>query len=149
MSSNRGAVDADATFIEEVTARMMAWSLSPAQSRLFAYLLVQDKPASLDQIAADLRMSKSTASEVARYLERYKMAQRYGEPGTKRALYGSSSAPGGFFFDLCRHLKDMAELTDSHAASNPSRASSDRLRKLARFYVKMQRAIESGLNQSA
>ena len=65
------------------------FGLPAATGRIFAYLLLRDQPASLDTIAADLEISKSSASVGARHLVDAGVARRLPQRGSRMVLYES------------------------------------------------------------
>src|ERR1700746_3998003 len=77
-------------FIEDMARLLSPWGVPPVAARLYGYLLLCPRPASLDQITEDLGISKSRASVAARLLVSYTLARRHREPGTKRALYAAA-----------------------------------------------------------
>ena len=55
--------------------------------RLFAFLLLQDEPQSLDALAESLRVSKASISTNARLLEERGLVERVSRPGDRRDYY--------------------------------------------------------------
>lgn len=116
-----------------------------AAARLFGYLLLCAEPASLDQIAEDLEMSKSSASVAARLLEKYTLARRRGERGSKRALYEASENYEGILKEQERLLRAMADLLKAGAQGASSRAVRKRLEGMAEFYLVTLGAMETAM----
>jgi DNA-binding transcriptional regulator GbsR (MarR family) len=72
---------------------LVSWCLGgvpQAAARLYGYLLLFSEPVSLDRMTVDLGISKSSASVAARPLEKYRLALRHGERGSKRMRYEAS-----------------------------------------------------------
>ena len=104
-------------------------------------------PASLDQISDDLEISKSSASVAARLLEKYTLARRCGERGSKRALYEASENYEGILSEQKRLLQAMAGLLKAGAHSGTSGAVQDRLEGMAEFYLATFDAMETALEK--
>jgi len=107
--------------------------------------LLSAEPVSLDRITADLEMSKSSASVAARLLERYTLARRHGERGSKRALYEVSDNYEGMLAEQDRLLQALAELLRSGAGAVASGTTRERLKEMAEFYLVTRRAMETAL----
>lgn len=114
-------------------------------ARLYGYLLLSPDPVSLDQIAADLEISKSSASVASRLLEAYMLARRRGERASKRALYEASDNYQGMLVEQNRLLGAMADLLRKNTAA-AGRAGA-RLQGMADFYQVMRQATEAALAQ--
>ncbi|HEY7199159.1 MAG TPA: transcriptional regulator, partial [Candidatus Dormibacteraeota bacterium] len=63
------------------------WGLPPNTGRIWAYLLLQPGPASLDEIAGELGIAKSGASVGSRQLVQLGLARGMGERGSRRLRY--------------------------------------------------------------
>jgi hypothetical protein len=63
--------------------------------RLLAYLLLMPAPVSLDQMADDLGVSKSSISVAARQLEQFGFARRLPQRGSRRVLYEAAESYEG------------------------------------------------------
>lgn len=128
----------DQAFIGDMAGLLMPWGMPQTAARLYGYLLLCTAPASLDSIAADLGMSKSSASVAARLLEQYMLARRRGEPGTKRALYEVSDNYEGILTGQSRLIAALAELLRKRAGSG----AASRLAEMADFYAMIGEATE-------
>lgn len=128
-------------FIDELAALVAPWGMSMTAARLYAYLQLRTEPASLDEIAADLEVSKSNASTAARLLEEVGNARRLGVRGSKRVCYVAGPAPGGGLRRQAALLGLMAELImrRRNVAEGIAR---ERLEDLARFHEKLKGAME-------
>jgi len=134
-------------FIEDMARLLMPSGVPQAAARLYGYLLLCPTPASLDQISDDLEISKSSASVAARLLEKYTLARRCGERGSKRALYEASENYEGILSEQKRLLQAMAGLLQAGAHSASSGAVQDRLESMAEFYLATFDAMETALEK--
>jgi len=108
----------------------------------YGYLLLCSEPVSLDRMAADLEMSKSSASVAARLLEMYTLARRHGQRGSRRVLYEASDNYEGMLAAQNRMLELGAELLRAGARDVASGRARDRLEEMAEFYVVSREAME-------
>jgi hypothetical protein len=74
-------------FVDDLGHLYARFGLSVTFGRAFALLLLSDQPISLEDLAAQLEISKSAASVAARDLERAGVARRSTSPGSRRVLY--------------------------------------------------------------
>jgi predicted transcriptional regulator len=74
-------------FIEDLGHTMVAWGLTRTTGRIYAYLLLRNVPASLDDMAAELDIAKSGASVASRQLVAIGLARVTGARGSRRVLY--------------------------------------------------------------
>jgi len=74
-------------FIDHVSALLGPWGMPQTTGRVYGYLLLQTEPVSLDQIAEELHLSKSTTSVSARQLVDSRLAKRHGVRSSKRILF--------------------------------------------------------------
>ena len=79
--------EAQKTFIEDMGQLMVGWGIPRNTGRIYAFLLLQRAPATLDDIATELRMAKSGASVASRQLANLGLARVAGQPGSRRVLY--------------------------------------------------------------
>ena len=136
--------EAAAGFIEDVARQLIPWGVPAAAARLYGYLLLAAQPVSLDQIAADLQVARSTAFVAARLLEQYMLARRIGQRGTKRVLYAASDNYEAMLAAQNRMVESLAEVFErgSGIAAAPAR---ERLVEVAEFYRVTQRAMDAAL----
>lgn len=139
----------DAAFIDAMAMLMAPWGWPRPVGRIYAYLLLREEPATLDEIGADLGMSKSNASVAARTLEHCGNARRQGEPGSKRIFY---SVPD----DFSGPFNAKADLLDRQVrmfGAQTERAIPDRVAerfdRLSKFYTAMRQAIEGVIADQA
>lgn len=145
--ANKGLSAARRRFTEDVARLLMPWGVPQAAARLYGYLLLNAEPVSLDRIAAELGISKSSASVAARLLEQYTLVRRRGERGSKRALYEISENYEGMLAEQNRLLEVLAELLRSGARTAASGSARDRLKEMAEFYLMTRDAMELALRR--
>ena len=126
---------------------MAPWGWPSPVGRIYAYLLLRVEPATLDQIAADLGMSKSNASVAARTLEHCGNARRHSEPGSKRIYYAVPDNHGGPFAAKAELLGRLETLFDRQAGRSLPPAVTARLESLGSFYAQMRGAIDTVLTE--
>jgi hypothetical protein len=134
-------------FVEDVARLLTPWGVPPAAARLYGYLLLCPRPASLDQITEDLEISKSSASVTARLLETYTLARRHSEPGTKRALYAVTNDYEAMIQQQNRLLDALAGQLNAGAGIVPSKEVNARLEEMAEFYRVMRGAMEDAMSR--
>ena len=134
-------------FVEDVARLLTPWGVPPVAARLYGYLLLCPRPASLDQITEDLEISKSSASVAARLLESYTLARRHSEPGTKRALYAVADDYDAMIRQQNRLLDALAGQLNAGAGIAASSAVSVRLEVMANFYRVMRGAMEDAMGR--
>ena len=137
----------DRHFIDDMARLLMAWGVPQAAALLYGYLLLRPTPTSLDQIAAGLGTSKSGASIAARLLEKYTLARRHSERGSKRALYAASENYEGILSEQKKLLQTMADLLKSGANIASPGVARKRLEKMAKFYMEINEAMNTALQR--
>jgi HTH-type transcriptional regulator, osmoprotectant uptake regulator len=145
--SNQSPTATGRRFIEDVARLLMPWGVPQTAARLYGYLLLSAEPVSLDRITTDLELSKSSASVAARLLEKYTLARRQSERGSKRALYEVSDNYEGMLTEQNRLLGALAELLRTGAKNVGSRTARARLEEMAEFYLVTRKAMESTLQR--
>jgi DNA-binding transcriptional regulator GbsR (MarR family) len=92
--------DDSGAFLDEFATLLAGWNMPNNAARVYGYLLLQSEPASLDEIAAQLEISKSNACTAAKVLESAGHCRRVAERGpsasstspartsARRSLYG-------------------------------------------------------------
>lgn len=128
-------------FIQEVGSVFAQVGMPPSTARLYGYLLLKQTPISLDQIAADLSMSKGGAWNAARMLDRYGFARRLGEPGGKRAFYAPSENFGSSFAATDALLAAFAQVLDYGATSVAKGEAAVRMAQRAKFNLLLRETI--------
>lgn len=145
--SNRGLTGAQRRFIEDAARLFGPWGVPQTAARLYGYLLLFPEPVSLDRMTAALEVSKSSASVAARLLEKYRLAFRRGERGSKRVLYQLSQNYDGMLTDQNRLLDSLAELLKSGAGTVASREAQNRLEEMAEFYSTIRQSMDTALRR--
>lgn len=145
--SNKPPNKDERRFAEDVARLLLPWGVPPVAARLYGYLLLSPRPVSLDQIAADLTVSKSSASVAARLLESYTLARRHREAGTKRALYAVADDYEAMIHQQNRLLEALAAQLEIGAGIVTSKGVTARLEEMAEFYGVMRGALEDAMRR--
>jgi DNA-binding transcriptional regulator GbsR (MarR family) len=126
--------------MDEVASLMAPWGWSRHVARIFAYLLIREQPATLDEISEHLGMAKSLASVAARELVEFGNARRQSQPGTKQLLYSAPDKRCGPFPDQATVMGTLATLVQrQHSDSDAVKA---RLGNMAQFLRAMREAMD-------
>ena len=128
-------------FITDLAGLLVPWGMQPSLASIYGYLLLQEEPATLDEIAGALGLAKSSVSTATRVLERYRLACRYGERGTKRVRYGASEIYSGFIVAQAHLMGEIGRLVQGRAAGVAEGETLQRLRFLGSFFRKMETSI--------
>jgi hypothetical protein len=138
--------DAELQFIQDVASVFMPIGMPSSVGRLYGYLLLKQTPVSLDQIAVDLSMSKGSAWNGARHLERYGFARRLSEPGGKRALYAPSENFGSSFTATDSLLGAFGSVLQNGATNIAKGEVAVRLAHRAKFNLMLREAIAKAVS---
>jgi DNA-binding transcriptional regulator GbsR (MarR family) len=117
-------------FIEDMGQTMVGWSLPRATGRVYAYLLLRDDPASLDEIAVDLGVGKSGVSVATRQLVQFGMARVVGERGSRRLRYEAMHTLEGIFAARQTLLVELLTRLRQGAAVSPKGPRRERLEEM-------------------
>ena len=128
---------------------MVAWGMPLTVARVYAYLLLQPGPVSADQIAGDLVISKGGAWNAARHLEQSGLIERFGEAGSKRALYAVAEDFTRSPRDYSRLLRNLGELMDEGAALAADNAAGPRLLDRSKFFLAVHQAMDAAIDDLA
>ena len=134
-------------FIDDVASLLVPWGMPQTMGRIYGYLLLSTIPLGLDRIAADLEISRSSASVAARLLEKHTLVRRHGERGSKRVLYSVSDNFAGLFSERGVMLGALGALLQGRAAVVASGAAATRLQVMSRFYLAMREAMEAAIRE--
>ena len=145
--SNRNNTETKRRLIEDVAQLLMPWGVPRSAAMLYGYLLFSANPVSLDRIAADLELGKSTASVAARLLEKYLLARRRTERGSKRVLYEASDNYEGILIEQNQLLDRLAELLHAGAEIATPGPARNRLEQMAKFYSVIREGMESAFDR--
>lgn len=134
-------------FINQLTNLLMPWGMTSGVARLYAYLLLQEQPVSLDQICEDLHNSKSTVSVAARTLEQSRMVIRHSVPGTRRVLYSAVQDTKAKMSEHAEMLGQFADLMQQKPAIVASKKVQQSMHEYGEFCRFMQVAISNALEE--
>jgi DNA-binding transcriptional regulator GbsR (MarR family) len=148
MSNIVKPLDAETSrFINEFASLYAPWGMPPAVARIYAYLLLSEEAASLDDIAEALDMAKSSVSVAARALEWAGLTRRYGERGSKRVRYAAAEDAAGWLAAKAAHLGTVGEMLQKKARTRLPATVRKRLANQASFYLEMRDSIDSRLRE--
>lgn len=130
-------------FIDELAVLLVPWGMPITAARLYGYLQLKEEPVSLDEIVADLEVSKSHICTAARMLESHGNVRRLGERGSKRVLYVAGAHPGTPLIKQVTLLSQMSGLIARRKDAVASGKAADRLGRLSEFHADLSRAMEN------
>jgi DNA-binding transcriptional regulator GbsR (MarR family) len=112
--------------------------------RLFAHLLLQDEPQSLDVLAKSLRVSKASISTNARLLVDRGLLERVSRPGDRRDYYGAAPDQSRTVELRLQGVRQMGDLLDEALRAMPRRRSGarDRIERM----IELNREASSWLD---
>ncbi len=139
MTTGTGQTD-DETFIQQWASLLIPTGMPPIAARINAHLLLSKEPIGLDDLVERLGVSKSSASVAARVLERYGIARRVTEAGTKRVRYEISGRCDGFLAEQIQLFESLARLLKSRSAHGDPETRA-RFRDLSDFYLQLRDAM--------
>jgi hypothetical protein len=129
-------------FIQSYAKLLTAWGMPLTAARVFSYMMLQPKAVSLDQIAADMSISKAGAWAATRHLEQVNQIERFGEPGSKRALFAPMDNFARSLFNYSRLLSKSGMLMREGAAVAAGPDAAGRLLERSEFFLAVHEAIE-------
>ncbi|GAB3102262.1 hypothetical protein GCM10027217_23350 [Pseudomaricurvus hydrocarbonicus] len=133
--------------MDDLAALLLPWGMTNGVARLYACLLIQEQPISLDEICAALEISKSTASVSARTLEQSKLVKRHRVKGTKRVLYSAVNDTAATVADHATMQGNLASLLLKNANLSDSDLVINRLQHMADFCLTMQQVMEAAIRE--
>lgn len=139
----------DLHFLESMASLMEPWGWARPVGRMYAYLLLRSEPATLDEIAADLGISKSNASVAARTLEHCGNAVRRGEPGSRRIYYSAPEEFGSPFAAKADLLSRLIREFEVQTAREVPAEVANRLHDMGAFYAEMRDAMAAVIARHA
>ena len=99
--------------------------------RLMGFLLVNEGPYTLDELAEELQISKTSASTNARLLEQYGVIEHVTKPGDRRDFYRLAEDHWERMFDIVkRRMKRFHDVLDETIAGLPTNEEYGRKRLL-------------------
>lgn len=131
--------------IEDLASLLAPWGLPLSQGRVYAYVLLCPTPVGLDQIAADLEMSKAGAWSAATQLDRFGHIKRHGTPGSKRARYGPSEDLTAVMTAHSALLGSLGQIFQRSAATVEADVVAARMDELADLYLTVQRTMDAAI----
>jgi DNA-binding transcriptional regulator GbsR (MarR family) len=145
------AMDAQTVnFIERMGVALESDGLPRIAGRIFGLLLVSEDPRSLDDLAAELRVSKGSVSTNARLLEQRGLLERVCRPADRRDYYGVR--PDLFIQAMAQRLTRWQRFHEAIAAARtglPIRSQEirDRLEEYEQAYAFMSQVIREALTR--
>jgi len=136
--------EARRTFIEDFGQLFARYGLAPTFGRVFGLLLMSDQPLSLDNIAGQLRVSKSGVSVATRDLERLGVARRSGSPGSRRVLYEAADNMEPIFEAQFTRIRQSLAIIQRGTGLLPGERAGrrlDRMRELHQFWLEESQGI--------
>lgn len=107
-------------FIEAMGIEAEADGLPRTAGRILGFLISADEPASLDQIADALQVSRASVSTNARLIEQIGAAERLSLPGDRKDYYELASRfPDRFFAFTRRRTEGKLSLAEEALSSIP------------------------------
>ena len=97
-------------FIDELAELLVPWGVPATAGRLYGYLMLNEEPVTLEQIAEALGMSKAGAWNAARFLEQSGNARRLTERGSKRIFFRIADEMAPCMLDRLQALGDVGRL---------------------------------------
>lgn len=134
-------------FIRSYAKLLVGWGMPAMAARVLSYLTLQHGPVSLDQIAADLEISKASAWNATRHLEQVNQVERHGEPGSKRALFATPENFARSLFNYSRLMQRSSTLLRDGAAVAAAPEAADRMLERSAFYHAVHEAIEGAVEE--
>ena len=134
-------------FIQRYAKLSANWGMPLTAARVLAYLLLMPKPVSLDQIAEGMGISKAGAWGATKHLEQVNQIERFGEAGSKRALFAPVQDYARSLFNYSRMMRKSSDLMREAASVAIAPAASRRLRERSKFYLAVHEAIENAVEE--
>jgi DNA-binding transcriptional regulator GbsR (MarR family) len=127
------------------------WGIGPSLSRIHALLIVSEEPICLDEIAARLGISKSSASTCLKELRTWRVVHRVVVPGDRREFYVTESDAWKMFFNILaeRKRREFDPILESvrqavqEAGPKGKGLAVERLQDMERMLATMDRLAEA------
>lgn len=130
-------------FIQGYAKLLASWGMPLTAARVAAWMMMQPRAVSLDEIAAGLGISKAGAWTAARHLEQVNQIERFGEPGSKRARFAPTENFARALFNYSRLLSKSGALMRDGAAVAAGPEAAERMLERADFFIAVHEAIEN------
>src|SRR5690606_4824998 len=98
------------TFVERMGRHFESEGIPRIGGRLYGFLLLRAEPCSLDALADELRVSKTSVSTNARMLEQWGMIVRVTRPGDRRDYYEAAPDQTRTLEIRLQKIRDMSVL---------------------------------------
>lgn len=137
-------------FIESMGRQFEEDGTPRIAGRLFGFLMLQDEPCSLDDVAEQLQVSKGSASSNARLLEQLGIAERVTRAGDRRDYYQISPDIGERTLERALHGLDrmLGRLRrGAEAVGERSPTVADRFTGTIRFHERAVSVVTDLLGQ--
>ena len=124
-------------FVEQMGLMCEEDGMPRSSGRILGFLLAEDGPFSLDELAEQLQLSKASVSTNARMLEQHGMLRRVGAPGDRRDFYRVESDPWESMLQVAQNRwREMSAMFAEAAAALPEENVNGcrRLREAGRFH---------------
>jgi DNA-binding transcriptional regulator GbsR (MarR family) len=118
-------------FVEDMGQHMVGYGVPRNTGRVYGYLLLQTRPAGLDEITAELEMAKSGASVATRQLVGFGLARGIGERGSRRLLYEAVHEVEGILAARDAQVADLLAKLRQGARAAPPGPGRERLAEMA------------------
>jgi DNA-binding transcriptional regulator GbsR (MarR family) len=122
---------AQMAFIDDMGQLMVGWGIARNTGRIYAYLLLQRDPASLDDMVEALEIAKSGASIASRQLVQIGLTRAVGEPGSRRVRYEALSTIESIVTARNKPLQDLLVRLRQGVRAMPAGPSRQRLQSMA------------------
>ncbi len=136
-------------FIEDMGEHMVGWGLPRTTGRVYAYLLIHSRPASLDEIARDLGVAKSGVSVATRQLVSFGLARSSGERGSRRLLFTALRDPRAIFAARNALATDLIVLLHQGARVATTPSTRTHLTQMADGFTGFMREFADHLARAA
>lgn len=120
-------------FVEAMGRHLEAEGVPRIGGRLYGFLLLQQGAVSLDDLADQLAVSKTSVSTNARLLEQRGLIERETVPGDRRDYYRAADDQTRVLEIALERVRRMGDLLRDGGDAAGSRAVQGRLRTMLRF----------------
>ena len=118
--------------------------------RLMGFLLLNEGPFTLDEMAEALQISKTSASTNARLLEQYGVIEHTTKPGDRRDFYKLAEDPWERMFDMVkRRMQRFLDVLDETIGALPAKEKygRKRLQEAQQFHAFILEDIDRWIQQ--
>lgn len=147
IARKKSAAAAEQHFIAEFASLLAPWGMAGSPGLVYGYILSKGDRVTTHQIATDLKISKVSAWKAAKELENFGHIRRYGEAGSKRALYGAADNFAVPMLKQAVLLASLSGLLEQSAAAFAPGTAAERLKEMSVLYRAVNQAIEGAVRQ--